>query len=368
MKIKLTNPEKPQQLGTIGRTLGGSLLNLLETAQGLGSLLPQPSRVTQGLDIPRIQQPLPPSQILLGELGREREEFKPQNMLETGVQSFLPKAAQLALLKGLNPATLGLSAAGSAVEGITGSPTLGALSELGLGLKGPQRIRNLLTPQAAQKQAQIKLENLTPQAAKKSPEIVKAVFDIESKLAKETTSDVKTKIKSALETLSSHLGAEKITPKDALDLRKNLYHTAQSLDPSKAAEYIQPLTKAINRHLATYTATHPDFYKALSTRDRLTEMRNMQGLLADFADITGISKIPYVKPIFDKVIGGTIDQSTKVLKNIYSNPEARKYYFNLVRGASKNNPNYFTNNLVKLGKLIQPKNEIKDKSFKIRLT
>lgn len=348
-------PEIPQetpieQLKRVGTSTGIGALKNLESLFGLpvnllSYITGKPTSEAGYMG----GQPEAITDILKQQHGLTPEYLEPRGTQESFIQKF-GSLAPFAALGGL-PA-LGRTAAGSAIA--TGAKQLGLPepvqdiaqlgTELGLGLRagriptatGRQKIEHELALKAIPKEAQIA-----------APHIQEAVKGVETALGTETSEKVSSKINHALRIIKDNIMRDKIKPAAAMELRKNLYELGSELPRSKAATYIQPLTKGINDFFATYAAENPTFYKHLKARDKLTELKNMGSYLAEFVDKFELAKLPGGK-IVASVAKTILSPTEKIFRGLYSNPEARKLYFDAVTAAATQNPPLVAKNLMNL--------------------
>ncbi len=93
------------------------------------------------------------------------------------------------------------------------------------------------------------------------------------------------------------------------------------------------------------------FFKHLKAGDQLTQMKNMTSVVDKFvknielSSLPGISALKYPAQFLAAPIIGSTE---KFLRQIYNNPEAKKYYFNAVSAAAKQDPTLFIKNLQNL--------------------
>lgn len=273
----------------------------------------------------------------------------------------MPKLATLGATGGLTAGRAALSGLGSLVKGLTDSDLAELATELTLGLKGPKFVRNIPNVPQRQTEAYQKAKGIAPKVLREAESISEPLKNIKKALSFETTESTKNKIGSILDTFSDKLKKGKLRPNDALTLRTNLNETSKILSDSENKKYIEPLRKGLENFFGSYMATHPEYYKQLKSADKLTALKNSQGILEEFADKVGLTKLPYIKPFVGKILSLSGDQVSKLARNIYQNSEARKYYFDVVKSAAKNDPELFVRNLVKLSSNLEPK---KDKSIK----
>ena len=292
-------------------------------------------------------------------LGYTPEQVQARSFPESTAQRFLERAPLAGTLGGLSG--LGLSAVGSvpgaAGEYATGSKGFGDIlqlvSELGLGLAPQAALRKLPggnaisktigaeipTLNKASKTAQTALEQVQS-APHEAQSISSALKDVSKKLGTEVRTGVRNTVTKALETIGENISKKKISPHDAVELRKNLYKLGRELGPDDAATYINPLTKGIKEFFTSYSAENPAFWKALNTRDRLTELKHMNSKIQDFAGLFSFGNRS-AKKIIDAVISPTLGKGERFVRGLINNTEARKLYFDMASSAFKNDPSAF---------------------------
>jgi hypothetical protein len=352
----------------LGRTLGGGLFKGLQGLEGLASLLPNPQRAAYqaSQDNPQSQllkllggtgQQQVPSQVIQNQLGIEPEQLQPQGFIESGLQRFISQAPLAGALGGLSG--LGTTAVGSAAA--TGAQALGApesiqditqlATELGTGaykgkfpsIRSVQKAEDALTRAAVEPKTKVRAQTIKD-----------AIAGVEKELGTEVSEKYSSKIKNALDTIKENIIRNKINPVNAVDLRKKLYKLGNELPGDIAATYIDPLTKSINKFFSIYGAENPEFYKHLTARDKLTELKNMKTVIADFLNLNSkyITELPVIGKIVPTILNGTINEVERFSRGILKNPQARKYYFNAVSAAAGNNPQLVVSNLNKVAQRI----------------
>jgi hypothetical protein len=326
---------------------GTNLLDLLISPlrSGITSLLPQQVQQQANQQISQFQnrQPLNP----------KNAENAPQGLPEDIAQRFLEGAPTAALF---GPATLARSGAGSIVggaarnigasEGVSDLAQLG--TEFGLGLL--PSFGKIPTINSAQKSAQSVLENTKAEPFAAS--IIKnSIRSVEDKLGREADSKVKNIVTDAIETLQNNITNKKINPHHAYEIRHSIDKIGKKLSSKETADYIKPLRNGINDFFAAYSAENPTFYKNLTARDKLTQLKHMGSFIDNFAD--QLKSVPLLPKAIKYSLGG-FKIPTQVIKGIATNSEARKHYFNVFKAAINNDPGLFVKNIENLGSNFMP--------------
>lgn len=342
-KLRNENPSFLSEAKRIGSGAGISAL------KGLESLI---IGVPTALGMP---EPMAgrPSQAIEQIAGLTPEYLEPQNFPEMALQKFA-KYAPLSGFSGALSNTAGLvrsglgALAGGAAQYADLPEWAQDLAQLGteVGTGVAQKAYGI---RGAQKAADTAArESVIPgsRSAAGVPTFKKTIYDLENKLRLEPDKALTGKIRHAYNTTLRTLEGGKANPVELMDLRKNLYRTAQKFDKSVAAQYFEPLTKGINNVFAQYSAENPNFYRHLTERDKLTALKNMQPVIGDFiSDLTS-----WFKPaqLLASPIKAIFDEGERFLRGMVSNSAARKLYLNTAKAAFNQNPTLFFNNANKL--------------------
>jgi hypothetical protein len=296
-----------------------------------------------------------PSDIIQELGGLTPEYLSPQNYPEMALQKFAkyaPLSGGLTSAQGLIRSGLGALSGGAAQyaelpEWAQDVAQLGTEVGVGIGQKAIPTLRG------AQKAEDIAARASVPSLKRVAAnDFTKIVSDVENKLPIETDRNVYKSIRHTLDKVLGSIKDGKISPTEAMDLRKNLYKTASKMDKGKAAEYIQPLTEGINQVFAQYSVENPQFYRHLTSRDKITALKNMQPIVGDFID----SLTSWFKPaqLLATPIKAIFNEGERFIRGVANNNAARKYYFDATKAALGNNPALFVENANKLIDQIKP--------------
>ncbi len=290
------------------------------------------------------------------------EEYtQPRNTGEEYIQRFA-ESAPLAALGGIGG--LGITAAGTGAatalnkaglpEWVQNAGQVG--TEVGLGLASGK----IPTIGSSQKIEYDLAKAAVNPSTKASGKLIRnALESVSTALEKEPSKHVGA-IRRAINIVGKNMSAGVINPAEAIDIRKKLYKLSGELPTHVYNEYIKPITKGINNFFASYAAENPEFYKHLSSGDKLTELKHMKSIISDGISSLGLDKISGGK-IASKILGKiAFGAGEKFIRGIATNSAARKHYFDVVSSILKNDPNLLIKNVAELSNSMPELDNIKE--------
>lgn len=335
------------ETGLEGFKRRGAMLGLegLQSAENALALIPKAIGYAKGKDIPLDRL----SDQIKREFGLTEEYLKPKDFTESVAKKFAGKAPLAALF---GPAALAASAASSVVG--AGLEKIGLpewaqdvgefVTDIGAGLKAGR----ILTPSGAQKAAYSAAKSAVPEGLKVSAQpVINSWYNVTEKLGTEANKTVAGKVEFALEKISALLGKGKeLNPAQIIDLKSSLNQVGSEMSKLDAAKYITPLIDGITDFFASYGATNPKFFDALTKGNQLTQMKHMATYIDKFGNwISGLGIAG--KPI-QWLANEFLGRGESFLRSIIKLPEATKYYLGTVAAGITQDPNLFLKNITGL--------------------
>jgi hypothetical protein len=349
-------PQMPSNDSSLLGRLGIAL------AKGIDAPVDFIDTLNMSLGEPSLRRSPKLSEQLINKLNYSPEQQEPTNPIERYGQKFLqqgptaalfglPAVASTAIDIGL-PTVLGSLGAPEAVQDIA---QLGG--SIGRGIYNGNLPKKPIAQ--AQKAADTAARSLIPQGTRAlAPQVEEAADKVSKMLATETNESTVNKVKHVVDTIKNNLHhmfefggktSPRLNPESAMDLRKSLYGLTKGKNGKDLQNYINPLTQSINAFFTQYGLENPEFFRELNTRDRLTEARHLTSWIHNISKYIPVPKV--------QKLGKLLGEPEKLARQLVSNREVQKVYWDYAKRVVAENPVLATKYLNELGTELNAPNQ-----------